>query len=134
MTNPLNIADSFLPNFDFDQDKKRLYLSYRLCGFSRDEAMDMAEISRRTLYHWRQKDADFDTIERKSLPELKHTFTRELLFWLQVRNLRLLMQVDSKLLDKAVTEPEKLSRREMGQIKAMRSTYSTPQAQVWGGG
>ena len=77
MTNPLDIADSFLPNFDYDQDKKRLYLSYRLCGFSRDEAMELAEISRRTLYHWRQKDPDFDAIERKSLPELKHTFTRE---------------------------------------------------------
>ena len=35
---PLGIADSFLPNFDRDQDKKRLYLSYRLCGFGRDEA------------------------------------------------------------------------------------------------
>ena len=60
----IGIADSFLPNFDRDQDKKRLYLSYRLCGFGRDESMDLAGVSRRTLYHWRQKDAEFDKVEK----------------------------------------------------------------------
>jgi len=56
-------ADSFLPNFDRDQDKKRLYLSYCLCGFGRDEAMDYVGISRCTLYNWRHKDARFDVID-----------------------------------------------------------------------
>ena len=60
----MGIADSFLPNFDRDQDKQRLYLSYRLRGFGRDESMDLAGVSRRTLYHWRQKDAEFDKVEK----------------------------------------------------------------------
>ena len=120
----MGVVDSFLPNFDRDQDKKRLYLSYRLCGFGRDEAMELAEISRRTLYHWRQKDPEFDRIERKTLPELRKTFTQEIVFWEYMRNLRMMMAVDEKLLEKAVLTPEDLTRLDWAQLKSMRKMYS----------
>jgi len=58
----MGISDAFLSNFDRDQDKKRLYLSYRLCGFGRDEDMECAGILHRILYHWGQKDSRFDEI------------------------------------------------------------------------
>ena len=122
---PMGIADSFLPNFDRDQDKKRLFLSYRLCGFGRDEAMDLAGISRRTLYHWRQRDHDFDAIGRKTLPELKKTFTQEIVYWEYVRNLRMVLELDSRLLDKALDRSEGLTRREWGQLRAIRTRYET---------
>lgn len=122
-TSPMGIADSFLPNFDRDQDKKRLFLSYRLCGVGRDEAMDLAGISRRTLYHWRQKDPDFDSIERKTLPELKKTFTQEIIYWEYIRNLKMVLELDSRLLDKALDRPGELTRREWGRLRAIRARY-----------
>lgn len=130
MTNPINVADAFLPNFDRAQDKMRLCLSYCLCGFSRDESIDLAGISRRTLYHWRQKDHRFEEIELKSLPELRKTFTKEIVFWEYMRNLRLTMALDEKLLQKAFVEPEGLSRREWAQLKSIRSGYSNKQLHV----
>ena len=108
----LGIADAFLPNFDRAQDKKRLYLSYRLCGFGRDEAIDLAGISRRTLYHWRQKDPEFDAVEKKTLPELRKMFTREFVFWQHMRLQRQIMELDGRILDKALDDRNSLTRRE----------------------
>ena len=86
--------------------------------------MELAEISRRTLYHWRQKDPEFDSIERKTLPELRKTFTQEIVFWEYIRNLRMTMAVDERLLEKAVLTPEDLTRQDWVQLKSMRKMYS----------
>lgn len=114
------MADAFLPNFDRAQDKKRLYFSFRLCGFSRDESIDLVDISRRTLYHWRQKDTRFEEIELKSLPELRKTFTREIVFWEWTRNLRMTLALDETLLKKALVELESLSRQERAHLKSIK--------------
>ena len=73
--------------------------------------MHLAGISRRTLYNWRQKDAEFDAIERKGLPELPDTFTKEIVYREYMRNLRMVLALDAELLDKALQEPEALTPR-----------------------
>ena len=65
-----------------------------------------------TLRVWRQKDPEFDAVEKKTLPELRKTFTREFVFWQQMRLQRRIMELDGRILDKALDDRDALTRQE----------------------
>jgi hypothetical protein len=95
-------ADSVLPRFDWDDEKKRKYLSYRLCGFSRDEARAYAgSIDRKTIYNWMERDEEFASIETTNLLQLQRTFSKEVITLDYTRNFKLVLDHDYQVLKRA---------------------------------
>jgi len=127
MQKTLAKADSFLPAFDYENDAKRRYLSYRLSGFSRAEALRYADVKRITLYKWKQNDEEFEAIDGKSLVELSAEFRREIISMEYTRNFRLALAKDEKILKKSMDSTAKLSDDEWDYLKKIRPLYS-PQA------
>lgn len=125
-------ADSVLPRFDWDDEKKRRYLSYRLCGFSRDEARQYAgNLTRQTIYNWRERDEEFDAIEVTNLLALQQSFSKEIITLDYTRNFKLILEYDYSILQKAkrlVDDPTAtpLTTAERGYLSKIRPLY-TPQ-------
>lgn len=94
-------ADSVLPRFDWDDAKKRAYLSYRLCGFSRDEARDHTGTDVKTIYNWRMRDEEFAKIEQTNLLTLQRSFSDQVINLDFTRNFKLALELDAKVLTKA---------------------------------
>ena len=125
-------ADSVLPRFDWDDESKRKYLSYRLCGFSRREAKDFSGVSERTIYNWRQKDTEFESIEATNLLTLQRSFSEQVINLDFTRNFKLALELDSVILTKAhkaSSDPnaEQLTTTERTYLNKIRPLY-TPQA------
>ncbi|KKM94125.1 hypothetical protein LCGC14_1201430 [marine sediment metagenome] len=98
----LSKADSVLPRFDWDDERKRKYLSYRLCGFGRDEARKFAGgIDVKTIYNWRQQDEEFQSIEQTNLLTLQRTFSEQVVNLDFTRNFKLALELDFRVLVKA---------------------------------
>jgi len=127
-------ADSVLPRFDWDDDRKRGYLSYRLCGFSRAEAISLVGIDRKTVRNWGARDTEFEVIEKTNLLELQQAFSKEVITLDFTRNFKLALDYDHSILLKAkVSEtPEGmangvfLTKEERGYLAKIRPLY-TPQ-------
>jgi hypothetical protein len=94
----LSIADSVLPRFDWNDDKKRAYLSFRLCGFGRQEACDRVKITRKTIYNWMSNDSAFHDVEQMNLMELRKEFSKNILSLEFTRNMRMILERDSNVL------------------------------------
>ena len=127
---PLAQADSLLPRFDWDDIRKRAYLSYRLCGFGRDEAVKYSKIKVATVYHWRQRDPVFEQLEKTNLIELRQRFSREVITLDFTRNLKLALERDSQVLDKAVRTPAKMTPEEQRYLEKIRPLYTPQQLQI----
>ena len=133
-TDTLAQADSVLPRFDWDDDKKRNYLSYRLCGFGRDEACELAgNINRSTIYRWMANDTAFAEIEKTNLLELQKQFSKEVITLDFTRNFKLALDYDYRLLKKVqlgeqdpVNPVYFLNREERSYLVKIRPLY-TPQ-------
>jgi len=121
-------ADAFLPRFDWDDDKKRKYLSFRLCGFSRQESQDHAGIARKTIYNWINTDESFKDIEHRNLVEIRSAFSKEVLTLEFTRNFRMALEKDARVLQRALESDFKpLTRDESEYLAKIRSLY-TPKA------
>lgn len=126
-------ADSVLPRFDWDDERKRKYLSYRLCGFSRDEARQFAGgIDVKTIYNWRQRDEEFDSIERTNLLSLQRSFSEQVINLDFTRNFKLALELDFRVLAKADKASQdatavQLTREERSYLNKIRPLY-TPAA------
>ena len=94
----LNMADSILPRFDWDDPNKRAYLTYRMCGFGRDEAIKRTGISRSTVYHWRTTDAEFEKFEKTDLLTIRNQFAKSAIGLEFTRNLKLALDTEYKIL------------------------------------
>jgi hypothetical protein len=124
---PVAIADALLPAFDGDNDKKREYLSYRLCGFSRHESAKYADIHFKTIGNWVRRDPDFARIEKTNLLELRREFSRTISLFEFTRNFKLVLSNDFVILDKVKTRGiHTLTKYEKDYLDKMRSMY-TPQ-------
>jgi hypothetical protein len=125
------IADAVLPAFSWEDDKKRRYLVFRLCGFSRNESCDYAHVHPKSIQRWRRDDPDFDRIERTNLLELREQFSTKILKFEFTRQYLLAMQLDYTVLTKAHKEGlNKLSKAESDYLGKMRSTYGPQQIQT----
>lgn len=124
-------ADSVLPRFDWDDEKKRAYLSYRLCGFSREEARGFLSIDVKTIYNWRNRDEEFANIEQTNLLTLQRSFSDQVIHLDFTRNFKLALELDAKVLLKA-NEATKdanvvLTKQEVIYLNKIRPLY-TPAA------
>lgn len=121
----VNTAASLLPYLISDSRKAR-YLSLRVCGFAVREACKYARVSESAVRHWRKTDSTFHRLEVETLPQLRKEFAAEALGLYWVRNYRLILEEDAKLLDKAVMG-EELTNQEWLYLRKRIGQYTPDQ-------
>ena len=102
---------------------KAEYLGFRATGFPIRQALYLTDVSHATLKRWRDTDPEFADIETNKIKELQSSVGNDLVHLGFLRNMRLSMQVDFKILLKAVHHMESLTDREFQYLKRMRSLY-----------
>ncbi len=122
----LQKAETSLPFFDHDNQKKRNYLAYRICGFSRLESRQNAGASKVIYDKWLVSDEDFAGIEKQGLLELSRQFRNEIVGLEFTRNFKLCLDKDRIVLQKSV-KGNKLTDDEWDYLKKIRPLY-TPAA------
>lgn len=123
----LSMADSILPSFDWEDAKKRKYLSYRLCGFSRMEAVKHASITLKKLQEWRRADTAFDEVEKLQAPDLRRQYAKEVMLLEYTRNLRLTLEKDTEILEKSLDDGRVMSKNDTEYLLKMRAYYTPAQ-------
>ena len=124
------MADSVLPRFDMEDERKRRYLSFRLCGFDRTESCKYAGIMLKTVYHWRRSDTAFEELEKTNLLEVRNKFSKEIVKLDFTRNFKLALERDFQVLSQAVQDATKLTRDEVIYLSKIRALYTPQQFQV----
>jgi len=110
--------------------RKAAYLSNRACGFSIRESCMLASISFAAVKKWRRDDEEFREWESgDKMAWLQHTVVTDLQRMEFMRNFRLLMRLDGKILLRANTHLAALTDIEKDLLKGMGKHY-TPQALI----
>jgi len=122
-------ADGFLPAFDLDNENKRGYLVYRVCGFSRKEARDQVGVASKTVKNWVAEDKAFAQIEKLSIVEVSSKFRKDVVVNGWVRNYWLMLEKDARVIKKSESDKvaDYLSEREHEYLMKIRPMY-TPAA------
>ena len=110
--------------------KKALYLSYRVTGFSIRESMQLANCSQRSVLRWRELDPEFERTDTKGLTELRRELGIEYLGLEFLRNYRLFLDKDYKVVMKALYTPEAMSDDEKQYLLKARVHYTPQQLQI----
>lgn len=105
-------------------DAKATYLGYRATGFPIRQACYLTDINQSTLGRWRKDDGVFADFESNRLPELQASVGDDLVRLGFMRNMRLALETDFKVLYKAVRDMQALTDREYSYLKGMRKQYS----------
>ncbi|KKL71155.1 hypothetical protein LCGC14_2097740 [marine sediment metagenome] len=107
--------------------RKASYLSYRAAGFSVRESCALAEVQFGTVKKWRRDDEEFRGWESgEKLAWLQNNIAHDLTQMEFMRNFRLCLRLDKKVLLKASLSLSLLTDREMEVLKVIRKHY-TPQ-------
>ena len=85
----------------FDNPRKTDYLGYRACGFHVHAACDLVPIMYKTVVGWRKSDSRFAEFESNRLYELQKSIGPDLLRLEFLRNFKLVLIADNKVLNKA---------------------------------
>jgi hypothetical protein len=103
------------------------YLSNRACGFSVRESCMLANISFATVKKWRRDDEEFRTWESgERLAWLQNNLSHDLQQMEFMRNFRLALRLDKKILYKANYNLNGMTDHEFDILKVIRKHY-TPQ-------
>jgi len=122
------IAESILP-YMLGDSKKTLYLSYRVCGFSIREALDLADVTQRSVMRWRRNDPKFKEMDTEKLPQVRKQFGADYTQMEFLRNFRLLLKKDFDIIMKLI-KGLTLSKLEQTYLSQMRKLYSPQQLEV----
>ena len=107
--------------------RKASYLSYRAAGFSVRESCALVPVTFTTVKAWRRDDEEFRTWESgEKLAWLQSNVAHDLTQMEFMRNFRLALRLDKKVLFKASLSLDSLTDREMEILKVIRKHY-TPQ-------
>lgn len=120
----LNLAEITMPSFEGHDDRKRRYLSYRLCGFSQLEARQRANITLRLVKTWSADDPHFAKIEQTDLLTLRKLFARDFVAMQFTRNMKLALDRDEIMFDKALDTSHVLTEAEHQYILKIRPLYT----------
>ena len=136
MTEEVDIASSEDALFSrialSNNPRKSAYLGYRSCGFAFREACNLVPVSESTVKAWRRDDPEFADFESNRLYELQKNIGPDILRLEFLRNFKLALKGDYKVLQKAAllgvnpTSPEAnygLSQREFDYLKTIRKHY-----------
>ena len=118
-------ANEFLRIITPQLDDSQLeYLSWRVCGFSKSEAMGFAYISKETEHEWAADEA-FRTVEDTAIGQLQETFADEIMSRQQKRNARVVSGIDNKVIQKAFFQGiDMLSSSEFAYLSQIRNQYN----------
>lgn len=105
-------------------NKKMAYLAYRSCGFTPAQACDLADTQMQTLRNWRKSDEVFRNFEENELQRLQETVGNDIIRFEFLRNMRMLLKADFKVIAKGINNLEKMSPREYEIFKALRRFYT----------
>lgn len=100
------------------------YLGYRATGFPIRQACYLADINHSTLTRWRASDSEFADIETNRIQELQDSVGNDLVRLEFLRNMRLGMRIDFKVLYTAAHHLEALTDRQFKYLQRIRSLYS----------
>ena len=107
--------------------RKASYLSYRAAGFSVRESCALVPVTFTTVKSWRRDDEEFRGWESgEKLSWLQSNVAHDLTQMEFMRNFRLCLRLDKKVLFKASLSLASLTDREMEVLKVIRKHY-TPQ-------
>ncbi len=106
--------------------RKASYLTYRSAGFSVRESCMLAEVSFATIKKWRREDEEFRQWEGERLDWLRRNISSDLMQMEFMRNFRLALRRDFKLLFKGNYDLAGMTEREYDLLKSIRKHY-TPQ-------
>jgi hypothetical protein len=122
-----SIVQSLLP-WGRDDAKAR-YLSYRASGFTIREALKICECAHSTLSGWR-KDPQFVQVE-EHLPEIAQKVRAEYVSLEFVRNFRLVLEKDYKVLKTCLNmSDEPVTKSDLDYLLKMRTFYTPQQLQI----
>ena len=105
-------------------NKKALYLSYRATGFPVKQAADLAEIKIGTLQRWRQQDKQFRLWEQEKLHELQTGIAREVMRLEFMRNFRMFLKKDSRVIRQSLFDPTGLTDDDKQYLMLIRKHYT----------
>lgn len=118
---------SLIPHFPGRNGwQKMQYLTYRATGFTFREACKLVGIKKTRVDLWRREDPAFRDFEINRLKELQHDASGEILRIEFLRNMRLALYRDFKVLFKAAQSLQALTPAEMQYLRLIRKHY-TPQ-------
>ncbi len=127
--NPVATSQSVLPYY-VDDTKKTKYLSFRATGFTSSEAVELADVTERTVKRWRAADAEFKRFDTTDVAELRQSHGAAYHSAEFQRNLRSFMELDRRVLSRALTvisdggELGQMDPAEQGYLKTIRPLYS----------
>ena len=105
--------------------RKASYLSYRASGFSVREAYALVPVSFATVKAWRRDDPEFREWESgEKLAWLQSNVAHDLLQMEFMRNFRLCLRLDKKILFKASLSLASMTDREVEVLKVIRKHYT----------
>lgn len=120
-----NIA-SLLPTFDVDDEGKRTFLSFRICGFTIEESLRYTGILIGHLERWNREDEIFQHVHTKELARLQRDASESIIELERLKNHRLALAVDSETLDDAVTHGlNSISERQFEHLKSIKNKYDS---------
>lgn len=128
--NPYNIAKALLPTWDEESQRKRNYLGYRLCGFSREEACRYVGMRVVLVTRWMEKDEAFAELENRAVRELRTELGHEIMALEFTRNMKLCLEKDRRVLDKAIDRPDTMSPSDMAYLHRIRPLYTAQTMQA----
>jgi hypothetical protein len=109
-------------------DPKALYLGCLACGFSIREALKHIKKAKSTLSLWR-KDQKFVELEN-NVPSLRKTLGIEYANLEFLRNYRLVLEKDFRVITKSLDKTQVLTKHEQDYLLKMRSHYTPQQLQI----
>lgn len=105
-------------------DSKSNYLSYRATGFGVAEAATLAKIAVATVKQWRKTDKAFKHIEEHRLKELQNEVSRDVLHLGFMRNMRLMLEYDAKIIWKMFNDEDEMHPSERTYFNSIRKHYT----------
>jgi len=121
-----SIAQSIVP-YNRDDDRAR-YLGLRASGFKIREALRLIGKAQSTLSAWRH-DEVFSDLENR-IPEFRHELALEYANLEFVRNYRLILEKDYRVIKQSLEKDVILSKQEHEYLLKMRSHYTPQQLQI----
>ena len=97
----LDKAKSHIPVFPLDSERKKSYLSWRICGFNQLESITRANIAITELLQWRHYDTVFNQVE-SNLDDYRDELLRELITEASLKSARSLMEIDTQVIREAL--------------------------------
>jgi len=121
-------VDSILPKFDWDDNNKRTYLSWCVCGFTKLDARRRTGITPTTVNNWLKSDTAFAEIHGKNMQELRQLYAKEFLKLEFYHNMKLALEKDRTILEKSLeTDKRKkgLDKEEWQYLRTIRPMYNS---------